>query len=1568
MSTPVLYKANETNFNTLGLGALPDSMVSVVFEELNGQYYLELKYPTAGPMFKELKNDRLIKADASNNLKQQRFKIVRITKPSKGVVTVYAEHISYHTQEMQLKPKVSFIGNASTALDTWKNNIVDEHEFTVYSDIAFSSKGEWSIENVESARKALGGVEGSLLDVYGGEYRFDNYHIGLYAARGNDNGAMIAYGKNLTELEQEEEIADTYTSVYPFSIVTDEGSDIPRMITLPEYYVDSQYVGNFARRKILLVNFSEDKIDTEAQLRIRAQQYITSNKIGVPKVNLKVQFVDLAKTLDYKHLKLIEEINLGDWVNVYFDKLGVRSRAKVIKTAWNVLLDRYDEIELGDSRASLSQAIGNTVDGKLEPVNNKINVVQISADGKTKTYRGPDEPAGGNLGDLWYKPIGDGQTEMYQHDGSFWRFVMSTAKLDQVAEDVANAVAEIENVAQAANDAVAKAEQAVADVGFLKPDVATAKTNAATALANANTAVSNAALSLTNSNTAISNAATAVTNANTAISNAQTALNRVGSVEEVNESLQTSFDALTQTVTLKADKSIVDGLKNTVTTQGTSITANATAIGLKADKTTVNTLTQTVTKNTADIEINSEGLALKAEKSIVDAINATVGTHTTQIKATSDGLALKADSSTVNTIKGTVDTHTTQIKATSDGLLLKADSSLVNTINGTVNTHTTQIKATSDGLALKADSSLVNTIKGTVDSHTTQISANSTAITARMTSTQVETLLTGKKYVNETTLNATSSGLTAQITQVSNDLSNLEIGGRNYFTKAHTFQQTTVNGSFLPRDSSTPNGFRVTGNSTATGQVRLNNVITENGWWTVSFDLKGSQSTPVGMTVDICDAGGTRLNSNNTNTYTRVSVSVKVTNYSSAVYHFVDFGSISYAYIWVDNIKVEKGQKATDWSPAPEDMATLEKVVTIEANIDGINTLVASKASQTQVTQLAGQISTKVESSTYTSKMTQLDSAINLRVLATDVTAAILADKTIKDTRATNELPSWYNTNYPKQTIEEFKQRTTMGVPGSATYGKLETKVIWNSTSGGAITQIFSSSDGVFQRVSNAGYTAWLAWDKIIEATELLSQINVQAGKILIQTGKLYLDAATVTFSGSAFIPSAAITTLDAGKITAGTLNAANVNIINMNASNISTGTLSGITITSPFNYVYTGTTRNVGTTTISNGDISMRGTFTNSFGSTFLKLNADSLYAENLTSSGAVRSLFKLNGDGITVVKDGETAYYRQDGVYFESGGNASIKYSSGNARIEIGSYNGVGLGVNSSGQYWNRLTVGGGDGQLAPFVDIWVDLTIRSTTNFSGQTLKNAAHIGGVKDILFADTSNRIVQGSDNILNIMSPVAISLGYTNGTTTSDSLTINNAGTTFKKAVQFNGNAINGANNINGAQTILFHNTSNRIVQGSDGFLNILSPVQLSLGWTNGSSTFTTMIITQNQIVANKVLNMNGNLISNTSDRRLKKKIKKTKVDALSLYREYKFVEYEWKDKDRAKGTQFGLIAQDSPFISFQDKKGLWHIDTTKQIMLNSLGVKELDISVQKVENDIVKLKKQIKKLEMKLK
>ena len=424
----ILYKANETNFTHLGLGMLHDAIQIFVTEERNGVFELEMKYPVSGDRFADLKLDRLIKADAGHSLKNQRFKIIRITKPLNGIVTVYAEHVSMLTRDLPLPPNVSYSGDATSALNTWKNSIIgiDPNPFTVFSDISLPGSGSWSIKDVKNARDALGGVDGSLLDTYGGEYLFDNYDIKLYANRGKQSGALIAYGRNLTDLEQEENIAETYTSIYPYAVMTDDNQN-EIILTVSEYYLDSEYVSNYARRKILTVDFSGNDVTTVEQLRAKAEAYIINNRIGVPKVNLKIKYVDLAKTLDYEATQAIEEVNVCDWVTVYFEEYGIKTNEKIIKTVWDDLLQQYDSIEVGEARASLAQSINTTVDGKLETVAVSLNTIRLAADGKTKIYTGVAEPIASNVNDLWYKPVASGAVEMYRWDGIIWALQKTSA-------------------------------------------------------------------------------------------------------------------------------------------------------------------------------------------------------------------------------------------------------------------------------------------------------------------------------------------------------------------------------------------------------------------------------------------------------------------------------------------------------------------------------------------------------------------------------------------------------------------------------------------------------------------------------------------------------------------------------------------------------------------------------------------------------------------------------------------------------------------------------------------------------------------------------------------------------------------------------------------------------------------------------------------------------------------------------------------------------------------------------------------------------------------------------------
>ena len=120
--------------------------------------------------------------------------------------------------------------------------------------------------------------------------------------------------------------------------------------------IDGPHRDKYANQRILPVNFS-DKFDdkkppNEADLRKLAEKYIKDNQIGVPNVNIKVEYADLASTLDYASsgvASVLEEVELCDIVPVYFGALGIETKAKVIKTVYDFELEEYTSVEIGHS-------------------------------------------------------------------------------------------------------------------------------------------------------------------------------------------------------------------------------------------------------------------------------------------------------------------------------------------------------------------------------------------------------------------------------------------------------------------------------------------------------------------------------------------------------------------------------------------------------------------------------------------------------------------------------------------------------------------------------------------------------------------------------------------------------------------------------------------------------------------------------------------------------------------------------------------------------------------------------------------------------------------------------------------------------------------------------------------------------------------------------------------------------------------------------------------------------------------------------------------------------------------
>lgn len=334
-----------------GIGLLRDCIRCTVTEERNGSYELELTYPITGQHYAALALRALIRAKPNPNGNEQDFRIYKISRPIGGQVTVNARHISYDLSGVPVSPFSA--QNAPAALAGLKAHAAAECPFDFWTDL--STTAAFAVSVPSSIRSLLGGVEGSILDVYGGEYEWDNTTVKLHARRGTDRGVTIRYGKNLTDLTQEENCAEVYTGVYPYWA----GSDGSGLVQLPEKVLAAQ--GDYGFVRILPLDLSEkfEQPPTEEQLRTAAQTYMKQNRIGVPKVSMTVSFAQLGQTEEYEGKALLEQVDLGDTVRVEFPKLGVSASARCVKTVYNVLLDRYDSVELGDARANIADTIAS---------------------------------------------------------------------------------------------------------------------------------------------------------------------------------------------------------------------------------------------------------------------------------------------------------------------------------------------------------------------------------------------------------------------------------------------------------------------------------------------------------------------------------------------------------------------------------------------------------------------------------------------------------------------------------------------------------------------------------------------------------------------------------------------------------------------------------------------------------------------------------------------------------------------------------------------------------------------------------------------------------------------------------------------------------------------------------------------------------------------------------------------------------------------------------------------------------------------------------------------------------
>lgn len=363
------------------MGVLRDAVRCTVTEERNGAFELEMVYPITGQHYSSLALRGLILAKPNPYSEAQYFRIYKISRPINGQVTVNAQHISYDLSGIPVGPCKAL--NAVDALQQLKIHAAVSCDYTFWTDI--QTVVDFAVVVPGSLRSLLGGVEGSVLDVYGGEYEWDNTTVKLHSQRGTDRGVTIRYGKNLTDLTQEESCAEVYTGVYPYWV--DSDGNVTQITGSPVVNVpDGQY--DFVR--VLTLDVSQDikEQPTAAQLRQAALDYISANKVGVPKVSLTLSFAQLEQTAEYADMALLERVCLCDTVHVQFAKLGVSADARCIKTVYDVLLERYDSVELGDARSSLTNTVADMGKTVQSTVNKTRSDLERAIDRATQLITG----------------------------------------------------------------------------------------------------------------------------------------------------------------------------------------------------------------------------------------------------------------------------------------------------------------------------------------------------------------------------------------------------------------------------------------------------------------------------------------------------------------------------------------------------------------------------------------------------------------------------------------------------------------------------------------------------------------------------------------------------------------------------------------------------------------------------------------------------------------------------------------------------------------------------------------------------------------------------------------------------------------------------------------------------------------------------------------------------------------------------------------------------------------------------------------------------------------------------
>ena len=370
---PILYDSNETAFVSNGLCRLKDAISCTVTEERNSIYECDFEYPITGANYDLIKCGRIIAVTHDETGDIQPFDIVSFSRPINGVVTFHAVHISYRQSKLTVSgTNIDSLTDALTLLTTAKPTNPFGYWTDKTSDALFSAADGVP----RSVKQMLGGTEGSILDCYGGEYEWDKWTVRLWNARGRAREFTIRYGVNMMSYDEDVDYSNTYTACIPFWTGSGENSD---SIVITGNMVSSGVVPYNGREACIPLDLT-DKFETQptsAQLEELAYNLMADKNVFIPAQTIRVQFTRLQDSPDYENYASLMECSLCDSVNVMFSDYDVSGSFKIVKTTWDVLKDRFDEMELGTLSVTLQSALDTS---GTSPSVSDVTIIKAAAE------------------------------------------------------------------------------------------------------------------------------------------------------------------------------------------------------------------------------------------------------------------------------------------------------------------------------------------------------------------------------------------------------------------------------------------------------------------------------------------------------------------------------------------------------------------------------------------------------------------------------------------------------------------------------------------------------------------------------------------------------------------------------------------------------------------------------------------------------------------------------------------------------------------------------------------------------------------------------------------------------------------------------------------------------------------------------------------------------------------------------------------------------------------------------------------------------------------------------------